>query len=644
MFDGILVARNKTLPAITTAHVSHIIAASRHVHQFCMTPALPSSLATASSALPIGMRLGEFEITGVLGEGGFGIVYSANDLSLDRTVAIKEYLPSALSYRNHQATVQIKSEEHTKTFAAGLASFVNEARLLASFSHPALVEVFRFWEAHGTAYMAMRYYPGATFLATLKANPQMATEAWLRRTLDPVLLALTELHAQQCYHRDIAPDNIMVLPDGRSVLMDFGAARRIIGGMSQAVTTVLKPGYAPIEQYAHDGAMHQGAWTDVYAVGSVLYQAMTGQTPVQAIARMGTDPLLAVGILSRQTSRATYSDQLCVCVMKSMAVQPASRFQTIQALRAALGWDQSQGPLHPVPPSFDPSATAVFGRTVNDKPIASAGSASAANKAFDPLATVVPARPATKTLVDPGAADTRSVQPMPKFGNAENVLAEKALSPTNARTALWAGLTAAGLAMAAGLIYLMGSPADPAASPPATVSSPPVPIAVEPVTAAPALAATVPGPTTPGPLLAAEPVAPIQAAASTPPMPAIPATSSEAAVLANPANPTANVAVDLPTTGVLRVEVKDGWAAVFVNGEDSGVAPPLMSLKLPPGSYDIELRNPALPTVKRSVKVVAGKTATLRHAFIKDTPPTAPAAPATPAYPAPSSAKPVTTY
>ncbi len=566
-----------------------------------MTSALPPSLATASSALPIGTRLGEFEITGVLGEGGFGIVYSANDVSLDRKVALKEYLPSALSYRDRRATVQIKSDEHTKTFAAGLASFVNEARLLANFSNPALVEVFRFWEANGTAYMAMRYYPGATLQATLHATPQVATEAWLRRTLDPVLLALSELHDQQCYHRDIAPDNIMVLPDGRSVLMDFGAARRIIGGMTQAVTTVLKPGYAPIEQYAHDGAMHQGAWTDVYAVGSVLYQAMTGQTPVQAIARMAIDPLVPVGILSRQTSKQIYSEQLCGCVMKSMAVQPAQRFQTIQALRAALGWDQTQMPPRPVAP------------------------------AFDPLATVVPARPATRPVFNPGALVSAPAPQMPSPDKAENAFVKQASLPSNTKTALWAGLTAAGLVFAAGLIYLLGNPSNPTPSSQTAASSPPpVQIPLEPTT-------TAPTPAAPAPVLAPAPVEPPQTTAPAAPLLAT-ATPEAPPVAASPASPAASD----PVTGVLRIEVKDGWAGVFVNGEDKGVTPPLVSLKLPPGSYDIELRNPALPTVKRSVKVVVGKTATLRHSFVKDTPPTAPAAPPAPGYPEPPPAKPVT--
>jgi serine/threonine protein kinase len=108
---------------------------------------MTASSATASSAMPPGTRLGEFEITGVIGEGGFGIVYSARDSSLDRIVAIKEHLPSAFASRTTAGTVQVRSEEHTKTFNAGLSSFINEARMLAKFSHPGLVEVFRFWKA-----------------------------------------------------------------------------------------------------------------------------------------------------------------------------------------------------------------------------------------------------------------------------------------------------------------------------------------------------------------------------------------------------------------------------------------------------------------------------------------------------------------
>ncbi|HNY48315.1 MAG TPA: serine/threonine-protein kinase, partial [Casimicrobium sp.] len=289
---------------------------------------------TASSALPAGTRLGEFEITGVVGEGGFGIVYSARDSSLDRIVAVKEYLPSAFASRNSAGGVEVRSEAHGSTFAAGLSSFINEARMLAKFSHPGLVEVFRFWEANGTAYMAMRYYRGVTLREMVRTNPEIVTEQWLCETLDPILLALQELHNEKCYHRDIAPDNILVLPNGRSVLMDFGAARRIIGGMTRALTTVLKPGYAPIEQYSDDGSMAQGAWTDVYAIGGLLYHAMSGKVPVQAISRMMNDPLKPVGAVAK----GQFSQNLCDVVMKCLAVMPENRYQSIDELRAALGW------------------------------------------------------------------------------------------------------------------------------------------------------------------------------------------------------------------------------------------------------------------------------------------------------------------
>ncbi|KEH12104.1 hypothetical protein GY15_23480 [Delftia sp. 670] len=192
----------------------------------------------------------------VIGEGGFGIVYKARDLSLDREVAIKEYMPSALAGRQSSHQVHVRSQ-HRGAFDAGLRSFINEARLLARFSHPTLVHVYRFFEAGGTAYMVMRHYEGQTLGQVLKASSGRMDQAGLSALLIPLLDVLEVLHAQDCFHRDIAPDNIFVQRDGSPVLLDFGAARRIIGDMTQALTMVLKPGFAPIEQYVDDGAMPQ---------------------------------------------------------------------------------------------------------------------------------------------------------------------------------------------------------------------------------------------------------------------------------------------------------------------------------------------------------------------------------------------------
>ena len=182
--------------------------------------------------LPNGTRLGEFELTETLGEGGFGIVYLAWDHSLDRKVALKEYMPSAIAFRVGQTEIRPRSERHQETFEAGMKSFINEAKLLAQFDHPALVKVYRFWEAHGTAYMVMPFYEGVTVRDAVRKRAEPPDEAWIVALLEPLFHALSMLHTSQCFHRDIAPDNIMLLaPNERPLLLDFG--RRVIGDMTQ---------------------------------------------------------------------------------------------------------------------------------------------------------------------------------------------------------------------------------------------------------------------------------------------------------------------------------------------------------------------------------------------------------------------------
>src|SRR5688572_5588910 len=135
----------------------------------------------AHHALPVGLRLGEFEIRSVLGVGGFGIVYHAFDHALERDVAIKEYMPSSMAARSEDTLhVSLLSQGHAETFTLGLKSFVNEARLLARFDHPSLVKVHRFWEANGTAYMVMPLYRGRTLKALRLAAGRAPDEAWLR--------------------------------------------------------------------------------------------------------------------------------------------------------------------------------------------------------------------------------------------------------------------------------------------------------------------------------------------------------------------------------------------------------------------------------------------------------------------------------
>jgi len=285
-------------------------------------------------ALAPGTRLSEFEIVEVLGEGGFGIVYLAIDHSLERQVALKEYMPS-FAWRSTQAHISVKSAQNADSFEAGLRSFINEARMLAQFDHPALVKVYRFWEANGTAYMVMPFYHGPTLKQALRERGAAPDEAWLIALLGPLLEALDVIHRHQCYHRDIAPDNILMLDEGHPLLLDFGAARRAIGDMNQAFTVILKQNYAPIEQYAEMPGMRQGAWTDLYALASVVHFAIDGQAPPQALTRMLTDPY--VPLATRYAGR--YSEAFLAAIDHALAFKPDDRPQSVAAMRALLGLD-----------------------------------------------------------------------------------------------------------------------------------------------------------------------------------------------------------------------------------------------------------------------------------------------------------------
>jgi hypothetical protein len=302
--------------------------------------------APSSNVLPAGTQLAEFNVTGVIGEGGFGVVYRAHDRALQRTVAIKEYMPGALAARLSDARVTAKSEQHRATFETGLRSFINEARLLAQFDHPALVRVFRFWSANGTAYMAMPLYEGGTLKQTLLGLGRPPDEAWLRRLLAPLLDAIELLHAADCLHRDIAPDNILMGPastaqDPRPVLLDFGAARRVIGEQTQALTVILKPGYAPIEQYDEIPGMKQGPWTDLYALGAVLHFAIMGRPPPPSVGRLVHDAWVPLA----RAAAGRYSEGFLAAIDAVLAARPQERPRSVAQWRALLDGTHAWQPL-----------------------------------------------------------------------------------------------------------------------------------------------------------------------------------------------------------------------------------------------------------------------------------------------------------
>lgn len=287
-------------------------------------------------ALPNGTRLGEFEVVRVIGLGGFGIVYEAWDHSLERTIALKEFMPSNLASRDH-TTVRLRSERHRETFTAGLRSFVNEARSLASFDHPALVKVYRFWEANGTAYMAMPLYKGPTLKKWLQDSRNTVDEHWVISVLAPLTEALALVHDATLVHRDISPDNIILVePTGKPLLLDFGAARKVISDMSNALTVILKPSYAPVEQYGEIPGLTQGPWTDVYSLAATMHFAMAGKTPPNSVGRIHADtytPLV-------QAFEGRFSERLLRALDHALAVLPKERLASMGAFRQALGLDR----------------------------------------------------------------------------------------------------------------------------------------------------------------------------------------------------------------------------------------------------------------------------------------------------------------
>lgn len=350
-------------------------------------------VAAAPRALPIGTMLEGFRIVGVIGEGGFGVVYRAWDDALERHVAIKEYMPESLVQRGPGA-LALRAEHHRSAFEAGCKSFLAEARMLARFDHPALVKVLHFWEANGTAYMAMPCYEGPTLKAALAAMREPPSEAMLRGWLAPLLDALAVLHAEHYTHRDIAPDNILLTAKG-PLLLDFGAARRVIGDMGKHdVTVVLKKGYAPIEQYGADS--FQGPWTDLYALAGVVHYAITRQVPPASVERVVLDRRVPLG----DSHPERYSAAFLHAIDTTLAVRPEKRPQSVAELRALL--ERKSAPAGEPPVLRDTVAGAPAG----------APAPAAVAAALDPAPVAAPAQAPTPVAV-PGVVLAAAPAPAP---------------------------------------------------------------------------------------------------------------------------------------------------------------------------------------------------------------------------------------
>ena len=297
----------------------------------------------AEIALPRGYALHEYRVEETLGIGGFGLTYLATDSNLNLKVAIKEYLPGDLAQRSDDQSVQPKSESSSESFKWGLSRFLDESRTLASFRHPNIVRVLRFFEANSTAYMVMEFVAGQPLGEWIRTRRPLEQGAVLA-IATPLLDGLEVIHRTGYLHRDIKPGNVFIREDGSPVLLDFGSARSASSGTER--TAIVTPGYAPIEQYHSQG--RQGPWSDLYAFGGVLYWMIIGKRPVEAVARVRQDMLPpAVQV----ADRSRYSMELLTAVDWALVSHEEERPQSVAEFRSALSGFAAPDPRNATSPT-----------------------------------------------------------------------------------------------------------------------------------------------------------------------------------------------------------------------------------------------------------------------------------------------------
>lgn len=294
---------------------------------------------TSNNALPTGYELGDYTIESVLGQGGFGITYLANDRQLGTRVAIKEYFPNTLASRDDEWNIRCRSdidEPARKMFAWGLTQFLKEARALGQFKHHNIVRVLRFLEANGTAYMVMEYESGQSLARQLSMRGNGLSQPALLRAFVPILNGLQAVHVAGLLHLDIKPGNIYLRTDESPMLIDFGSVRPTTPDGENIQPVTLTPSYAAVEQYPGQG--QEGPWTDIYSIGASMYRCITGAQPIGSFKRYDAvrtykpDPLTPLVDIRPDG----YSDFVLNCVDWAMQIYPKNRPQSARELQDGL--------------------------------------------------------------------------------------------------------------------------------------------------------------------------------------------------------------------------------------------------------------------------------------------------------------------
>lgn len=311
----------------------------------------------AHHLLPGTLLNGKFCIGKALGEGGFGITYIGRDVNLDIKVAIKEYYPNGYVNRSNTTSPQVNegtTEERKDFFNKGRERFLREARILAKFSgEPGIVDVRDFFEENNTAYIVMEYLDGEDLKVFLRKNGTLTAEKTVN-LLMPVMNSLKKVHSENLIHRDISPDNIMLVGD-KVKLLDFGAARSVSAAENKSLSIMLKQGYAPEEQYRSKG--NQGPWTDIYALCATMYKCITGITPDDATQRVFSDEVKTPTALG-----VPISSDIENAIMRGMSVHQKDRYQSIEDLIRGLQGIEVQ--------YADSDSTVAAGRKVEEDELA----------------------------------------------------------------------------------------------------------------------------------------------------------------------------------------------------------------------------------------------------------------------------------
>lgn len=279
--------------------------------------------------LPCGtILMGNFLIGGVIGKGGFGITYRAYDFKYGRVIAIKEYFPIEFAIRANDGTgITVRDRKSAEMFKHGAEKFYNEASFVSQFSdNPNIVKVYQFFYENNTAYFTMEYLIGMT-LKDYVSRCGTISAGQAVNIADKIANALCEAHRHNVLHRDVSPDNIMLCSDGSVKLLDFGAARQVYPEGSQLLSVILKPGFAPLEQYMRNG--RQGEWTDIYSLGASVFYGLTKQIPEDPQSRFEEDS-------GMDNSKYNIQPDLWNVIYNAMQIRYADRYQTTAEFREAL--------------------------------------------------------------------------------------------------------------------------------------------------------------------------------------------------------------------------------------------------------------------------------------------------------------------